>query len=89
MRVYSLYDRKMKEFGQLVLSNNDETVTRALIEGLKGGKGATIHEYPKDFDLVLLGQFDPETGELVGEAARVVVNVGEALSLLMERSNDG
>lgn len=73
MRVYSLYDRKVKEYGNLVLASNDGTILRALKEGIR--PDTTMGKYPEDFDLVCIGEFDPETGSLDGFGVDVISNV--------------
>lgn len=74
MRVYTLYDRKVKEYGNLVLGPNDASVMRALKDGVRGD--TTMGKYPEDFDLVSVGEFDPETGALEGfTRVDVIINV--------------
>lgn len=77
MQVYSLYDRKLREFGGLVLSQNDATVKRAIHEGVPAN--STVGKYPQDYDLMLLGEFDAETGVLMGGQIILVENVLEIL----------
>lgn len=75
MRIYSLLDLKVKEYGQLVLMPNDEAVKRALRDMRNGGQ-TTLQKYPEDFNLMVLGEFDPETGLLVPlEVPQLVDNV--------------
>lgn len=74
MRMYSLFDRKMREYGAIVLGSNDESIVRALREML-GSSASTMAKYPGDFDLMCLGVFDPETGVIGAEIPRLVVNV--------------
>lgn len=63
MRVYALYDRKVREYGQqLVVGRNDETVMRSLLE-LKGSE-ALPGKYPEDFELYALGEYDQRSGQL-------------------------
>jgi len=59
--IYSMLDRKLKEFGALVCANNDEAVKRALRDAVKQGP-SLMSEHPDDFDLVRVGEFDVETG---------------------------
>lgn len=61
MRIYSLLDRKLKEYGSLVLGNNDEAVKRAIKDGIPGSNNV-IAAHPEDFDLYYLGDFDMESG---------------------------
>lgn len=79
MRVYSLFDRKMKEYGSLVLGSNDASTVRALKEMLMGSQ-STVSKYPGDYDLMCLGDFDVENGDIVGETPRLVVNCQEVLN---------
>lgn len=88
MRVYSLLDRKLKEYGPLVLGNTDEAICRALMEGFEGVQN-TITKYPRDFDLMFLGTFDAETGALSGDRALLVANVGDLLNPVPEVDNAG
>lgn len=64
MNMYTLFDRKLREHGQIVLANNDEACKRALKDGLSGS-GSTVEKYPEDFDLMCVGSFDSETGMVV------------------------
>lgn len=77
MQVYSLFDRKLREYGGLVLSQNDGTVKRALHEGVP--PNSTLGKYPEDYDLMLLGEFDPETGVLRAGQIMLVDNVRDIL----------
>lgn len=79
MQIYSLFDRKVREFGPLVTTNNDESALRAIRDGVPGS-GGTIAKYPEDFDLMLLGAFDADTGQIVPESVPLLVaNVGDVL----------
>jgi len=78
MRVYSIFDRKLKEYGQLVTQRNDEAVRRSLVDGVRGS-GSTLEKHPQDFDIMVLGEFDPETGVLITMTPQLVANVGDVL----------
>lgn len=79
MNIYSLFDRKLREYGPLVLANNDASVCRALCDGIPGTQ-STIAKYPDDFDLMLLGAFDSDTGQIAPEVIpRLVDNVASIL----------
>lgn len=66
MEIYSLFDRKLREFGPLLLSNNGESIKRALRDGIPGS-GSLIDKHPEDFDVMLLGAFDADSGVIVPE----------------------
>lgn len=78
MEVYSLLDRKLKEFGQLVVAKNDELVRRSLLDGIRGSK-SLMETHAADFDLFCVGSFDEETGILTHKPLRLVVNVADIL----------
>lgn len=79
MRIYSLYDRKLKEYGSLVLQNNDEAVKRMCKDALENARAdqSPLKKYPEDFDLMWLGEFDPEVGVITGTVPLFVCNVAE------------
>lgn len=64
LRIYSLFDRKMREFGALVLAPTDEAVKRALLEAFRGRGNSTMTQYPEDFDLHCVGMFDEASGKV-------------------------
>lgn len=80
MRIYSLFDRKLKEFGALVVMNNDEAVKRALGESLRSGQAGLLSSHPEDFDLKCLGVIDVERGKITPEEIpALVVNCAELI----------
>lgn len=94
MNVYSILDRKARQFGQLMLDRNDFAIQRGLADGIKREQQSTLGLHPDDFDLYQVGEFDDESGLLLGTVPpRLVVCVeqlvlpakqGEQLSLLKE-----
>lgn len=79
-KVYSVYDKKLQEFGQLAVSKNDESMRRAVLDGVKSS-GSMIEKYPEDYDLYRVGEFHQDTGFLAGLStpAVLVCNVAELL----------
>lgn len=71
-RVYSLLDRKLREYGALLLEKNIESMRRSLYNGLSGS-GSLQEKYPDDFDLYEVGSFETETGVLVPSVPPVLV----------------
>lgn len=86
MNIYSLFDRKLKEYGPLVLANNDASICRAMCDGIPGS-GSTIAKYPEDFDCFLLGVFDSDTGMISPE--RVPHLVDNVAAILPPGRTDG
>jgi len=76
-RVYSLFDRRVREFGNLLLGQNDEALKREL-QFLTGGN-SLLSKYPQDFDVMLLGEFELETGELSIAAPLLVCSLSDIL----------
>lgn len=74
VKVYSVLDRKVREFGQLLLSANDESMERT-VRDVVSGSGTMMEKYPEDFDLHVVGSFNTETGELARSAPQLVGNV--------------
>jgi len=64
-KVYSIYDQKLQEFGQLAVSRNDEAMRRAVLDGVRGSN-SMIEKYPSDYVLYRVGEFDQGTGFLCG-----------------------
>lgn len=91
MNVYSLFDRKLLQYGQLVLERNDFGVQRGLCDGIRAQPDSLLSKHPEDFDLYQVAEFDDESGVVTAlvpprfvSAVSVVlpVPVGEQLSLL-------
>lgn len=79
MLLFSLFDRKLREYAQLVQANNAESVKRALLDGVRGSK-SLVEKYPQDFDLMELGEFDVETGVILPRQVPLFIdNLGSLL----------
>lgn len=77
MNVYSLFDRKVKLFGQLVLERNDFALQRGLVDSLRGSPDTLLAKHPEDFDLYRVGDFNDETGELTSSTRLLVCCVAD------------
>lgn len=73
MNIYSLFDRKLKEFGNLLLANNDQSIRRSARDGIPGS-GTMMEKHPADFEIRLLGTFDMDTGQIVPEEIPVLLD---------------
>lgn len=65
MKVYSVFDRKMREFGQLVYGRTDEAVVRSFRDSLNQGR-SPVADHAEDYELMCVGEFDSEGGRLIG-----------------------
>lgn len=80
MKVYSILDRKLKEYGPLFLSRNDDAVRRAVVDGFRGSN-SVMEKHPDDFDLYEVGVFNHDTGELIGCSPVLVFTLGAILEV--------
>lgn len=79
--VFSMFDVKAREYGTLVLAANDAHVIRSIKVGIPGS-GSLMEQYPEDFHLMLVGEFDSETGVLrAAVTPTLVTTVREALEV--------
>lgn len=79
MLVYSLFDRKLGEYGSLVLARNDDSIRRSVLDGIRG-TNSLVELHPEDFDLMHVGSFDVEHGALDGSSTRFVASVASILT---------
>lgn len=81
MKIYSLFDRKLAEFGSLAVSPNDGAIVRAILD-IQGKTNTPMDRHPEDFDIYCLGEFDTLSGHIAASSgkSRLVCNVGEQLT---------
>lgn len=87
-KIYSVMDRKLREFGQLMLARTEEAMLRELVTGVRSNPESYIGKYPEDFDLYHLGWFNPETGELTHELGGMLGNVAELVARFNVKEGD-
>lgn len=75
IKLYSIRDIKLEKYGQPFVAPNDEIAKRMLQSTIRAGQ-TTIAEYPEDFQLFKLGEYNEDTGELKNEQ-RFVANATE------------
>lgn len=71
VQIYALLDRKLRQFGPLMLEANEQSMRRSLRAGIPG-TNSMMEKYPEDFDLYEIGAFDSETGVVVQEVPALV-----------------
>lgn len=92
MNVYSMFDRKLRQYGQLILDRNDFSVQRMCADGLKGAPDSLPAKHPGDFDLYEVGKFNDESGLLVapeGEIPRLVCNLLDLVAKPLSSVKEG
>lgn len=90
--VVSIFDRKGVEYRSLWLANSDAAAVRDFEVAIVQDNGRTLlSQYPGDFCLMKVGEFDTETGALsvqtpvvLHEAASVAVRASQQLELVDE-----
>lgn len=82
MKIYCLYDRVGSVHGEqtgLHLLRSDDVAKRAFKSALRNKQlPPTIIDYPGDFDLVRIGEFDQKSGTIAGEP-EIVINLKNLL----------
>lgn len=79
MRLYSMLDRKMKEFGAVMIAQNDEVMIRTLKDSLPSG--SIVASHPEDFDLFFLGAMAMETGVIASSSPTLVAGMSSVLNV--------
>lgn len=74
-RVYSVFDTKAQEYGQLILARTDEVARRMFADAVRE-PGSLLHLHPEDFGLCHIGYFD----EMSGGIAEAPVENGVGVS---------
>lgn len=72
MEMYSVYDRKLREYGAILLSANQAAMYRTIQVGVRGSN-SLMEKYPGDFELHKVGEFNTEFGEITTNGRPEVV----------------
>lgn len=64
LKLFSVKDQKATTFNSPFASHNERDATHN-VRHLVNDKRSLPGQYPKDFDLYLLGEFDDQTGKLI------------------------
>lgn len=77
-QLFVIYDKKMGTFQESVfISENVKTAIRS-VELTAKNERLLISEYPDDFDLYMIGDYDQDTGRILqGESPQFIINVGQ------------
>lgn len=74
MKIYAIFDRKAQtyEMSTLPLFRNDELAKRGFRSAFQAkALGGLIQDYPEDFELFALGEFDQATGVILAKVEYV------------------
>ena len=74
--VYSLYDKKAKIFMNIFTDINDGTAIRQIEQACQS-KEAILAQYPDDYALYRITQWDDETGALSTQDKTLVIELNQ------------
>lgn len=74
--LFSMFDVKVGTFGQLVTLENAELARRSLITTFLSGQESPVTQFPDDFILYEIGDFDIKTGEIKMHASPIKIITG-------------
>lgn len=72
MKLYSLKDHKAEAFGNIICAESRGVAERGLADVVREGRGQ-VCQYPEDFTLYELGEYDPASGKVTPHATPVFV----------------
>ncbi len=75
VKIYAIRDQ-YTGYGQPFSCQSDAVAMRDFRIAVNVSKDSLMHSSPKDFDLMRLGEMDPETGVIVPEVVPVLVVSG-------------
>lgn len=84
VKIYAVRDQ-YTGYGQPFSCQSDAVAMRDFRVAIYGSKDILMHASPKDFDLMRLGEYDPETGTIIPEIVPVLIVSG--LSVAKEDAN--
>lgn len=89
MLMVSIRDTVADKFvSGISLEINKSTAIRAFATLLVSERGV-MHSNPQDFDLVLLGEFDADSGSLVPSEHTKLINGLSAVNMITKGENNG
>lgn len=72
LKVYSVYDVKVQAYSTPFFSVNDSTAFRSFSQ-LRNDPATQVNQFPDDFRLYRLGDFDDSSGLLVAQVPPVLI----------------
>lgn len=74
--VYSLYDKKAKIYMNVFTDVNDGTAIRQMQQACNQ-ENSIISQYPDDYALFRITQWDDETGQLLAQKKSLVIEINQ------------
>lgn len=67
-KLYSVYDKRAREYGPIMQMPTDAHAVRAFTQEVnRADAGNNLNQFPEDFVLMRIADFDTETAQLSGE----------------------
>ena len=79
---FSVFDKKASSFFPVFTAKNSEVARRSLVQSLT--PDSVLVQYPSDYTLIHLSNFDDESGEIIALAGAYVHEVGQIVDLIPE-----
>lgn len=84
LMVFSLFDRKIREYGPPLVAANAPAMYRELRRNVQ--PGSMLEKYPEDFDLYHLADMDSETGKVTAAESQQLV---DNLAVVLQETRNG
>lgn len=72
--IYSIYDKKTKVYSTIMLQTNDAEAQRTA-SVLKRSRERLESQYPEDYQIVKVGEFNDSTGEVKKESVKIIAEL--------------
>ena len=77
---FSVYDRKANEYAPVFTAKNADVARRMIVQSLSGD--SLLCQYPGDYTLVHVSDFDTETGNLISLDGSFAHEVAQLVDLI-------
>lgn len=79
LNLYSIYDKKARQYGQVLTFQTDDVAFRHF-RLLMADEDTLVAKYPADFEMYCIGKFDSEKGFINSNDAKYSICDGAGLS---------
>lgn len=79
---FAVYDRKAGQYFPVFSARNPEVARRMIVQSFN--KDSVLVQYPADYTLIHLSNFDDESGEIIALGGSFIHEVGHIVDLIPE-----
>lgn len=83
MKMYAIYDRKAEMYNRPYYANTDGQAAREVLAAMRDPQ-VSLSQYPADYSLWHVGQFDDATGIVCGDKPQKIVELEALVSATKE-----